>query len=116
MKPDIYIVYGGQTYELLVARKPITMQFLYRLVQGAYNVDLYSFVRNNQARGSEPYYSPHFGAFNLQALDPLQDIRLCYIGQELQSPLASVLAPVLCFTPELWSDDQVFEQFLAQTA
>jgi hypothetical protein len=110
----IEIYHKDVSYSLVVAKRPITMMFLYRIVRFAYNESLYSYVRNNQSDNSD-YYIPGLGAFQLQALDPGTDITVVRLGGHPVS-LARYLTPMLGYTPELWSEEQVFEQFLAQTA
>lgn len=109
--------YGNTEFSLQVSKRPITMQYLYRICRGAYNEDLFSFVRTHQALYKPLMYSlPEYntGEFQLLALDPLQDLRVYLPDQSIL--FSDFLVPILGYKPELWTADKVFELFLQQTA
>jgi hypothetical protein len=111
----INVSHKGQNFQLVIARRPITLEFLYRVCQGAYNISLFEYVRNNQGDEDSPYHIEGLRDFCLTALSPDQDILVSPSpGESLL--FSDFLVPLIGYKPELWTPEQVFELFLSQTA
>lgn len=110
------IWHNNVEFDLVIARRPITMEFLYRVCLYAYNESLFSYVRNNNG---EVFYIEDLGFFQLEALDPLQDITVSGYSLDDKAPtllFSDFIAPTLGYKPELLTADEVFELYLQQSA